>query len=215
MGNSKKSFAVLGLGSFGTSLAISLEEQGIEVLAVDEDREIVNKIAPHVTCALQLDVTDEGALKNLSIEKMDGAIISIGENLEASVMATILVKEMGVPIIYAKAENDLQKTILMKVGADKVMFPEKEMGNRLAIMIAGNYRDYVKLSDSIGMVNIDIKETWIDKSLLELNFRNCYHVNVIGVRREGEVVFLHPKDKLRADDQLLVVGELNHLKALH
>lgn len=214
MKKNKKSYVVLGIGGFGESLAIALEQHGNEVMAIDFDREKVHAIAPFVTCSLQLDVTNENALKGLGIEKMDAAIISIGENLEASVMATILIKEMGVPRIYAKAENELHKTILLRVGADKVIFPEKEMGERLAMMMSGNFRDYFKLSDKVGMVDMLMKKEWTGKSLIELDFRNRYGVTVVAIKRAGEVLFISPNEKLKQEDQIVIVGEIERLEEL-
>ena len=210
-----KSYAVLGLGSFGKSVARSFMELGIEVLAVDRNKIIVNEIASEVTYAVQMDVTNEDALKSIGVEKMDGVIVAIGENLEASVMATLLVKELGVPYVVAKAETEMQKKILEKIGADKVVFPEKEMGVRLAKNIAGNFLDVFDLSSKDSMVELKMKEEWIGKSIRELDFRNRYHLNIVAFRRDGKLdSFPDPDDVLQRDDIIITVGKNEDLSRI-
>ncbi|MCI5504305.1 MAG: TrkA family potassium uptake protein [Anaerobutyricum sp.] len=210
-----KSYAVLGLGSFGKSVARSFMELGIEVLAVDRNKIIVNEIASEVTYAVQMDVTNEDALKSIGVEKMDGVIVAIGENLEASVMATLLVKELGVPYVVAKAETEMQKKILEKIGADKVVFPEKEMGVRLAKNIAGNFLDVFDLSSKDSMVELKVKEEWIGKSIRELDFRNRYHLNIVAFRRDGKLdSFPDPDDVLQRDDIIITVGKNEDLSRI-
>ena len=210
-----KSYAVLGLGSFGKSVARSFMELGIEVLAVDRNKIIVNEIASEVTYAVQMDVTNEDALKSIGVEKMDGVIMAIGENLEASVMATLLVKELGVPYVVAKAETEMQKKILEKIGADKVVFPEKEMGVRLAKNIAGNFLDVFDLSSKDSMVELKVKEEWIGKSIRELDFRNRYHLNIVAFRRDGKLdSFPDPDDVLQRDDIIITVGKNEDLSRI-
>ena len=210
-----KSYAVLGLGSFGKSVARSFMELGIEVLAVDRNKIIVNEIASEVTYAVQMDVTNEDALKSIGVEKMDGVIVAIGENLEASVMATLLVKELGVPYVVAKAETEMQKKILEKIGADKVVFPEKEMGVRLAKNIAGNFLDVFDLSSKDSMVELKVKEEWIGKSIRELDFRNRYHLNIVAFRRDGNLdSFPDPDDVLQRDDIIITVGKNEDLSRI-
>lgn len=210
-----KSYAVLGLGSFGKSVARSFMELGIEVLAVDRNKIIVNEIASEVTYVVQMDVTNEDALKSIGVEKMDGVIVAIGENLEASVMATLLVKELGVPYVVAKAETEMQKKILEKIGADKVVFPEKEMGVRLAKNIAGNFLDVFDLSSKDSMVELKVKEEWIGKSIRELDFRNRYHLNIVAFRRDGKLdSFPDPDDVLQRDDIIITVGKNEDLSRI-
>lgn len=210
-----KSYAVLGLGSFGKSVARSFMELGIEVLAVDRNKIIVNEIASEVTYAVQMDVTNEDALKSIGVEKMDGVIVAINENLEASVMATLLVKELGVPYVVAKAETEMQKKILEKIGADKVVFPEKEMGVRLAKNIAGNFLDVFDLSSKDSMVELKVKEEWIGKSIRELDFRNRYHLNIVAFRRDGKLdSFPDPDDVLQRDDIIITVGKNEDLSRI-
>lgn len=212
--NKVKSYAVLGLGGFGTSVAKTLSEEGMEVLAVDKNPEAVRGVMSDVTCAMEVDVTNEEAIKSLGLERMDGVIIAIGENLEASVMATILVKEMGVPLVVAKAENDLHKSILQRLGANRVLFPEKEIGTSFARNLVGNYMDYFRLSEKVGMVEIEIKEEWEDHSLIDLNFRNRYHLNIVAIRRGENIVFCNPSTAFQKGDRIIAMGENQYLENL-
>ena len=146
---------------------------------------------------------------------MEGVIVAIGENLEASVMATLLVKELGVPYVVAKAETEMQKKILEKIGADKVVFPEKEMGVRLAKNIAGNFLDVFDLSSKDSMVELKVKEEWIGKSIRELDFRNRYHLNIGAFRRDGKLdSFPDPDDVLQRDDIIITVGKNEDLSRI-
>lgn len=210
-----KSYAVLGLGSFGTSVARTFMEMGMEVLAADREKDLVAAAASEVTYAVQIDVTNEMALRSIGLERVDGAVIAIGENLEASVMATILVKEIGVPYVVAKAETEMQKNILEKIGADKVVFPEKEMGARLARNMAGNFLDNFNLSPEVSMVEVKVKKEWVGKSIKELDFRNRYHLNIVAFRRANELDgFPHPNDILEEGDIILAMGNNKDLSRI-
>ena len=145
----KKEFVVFGLGRFGTSVARTLAESGCEVLVVDDNEDKIHEIADYVTHAVCANVTDVDSLESLGISNFDGAIVAIGQNLEASVMVTILAKEAGIPYVLAKAQNDLHAKVLKKVGADMVVFPEKETGIRIANnILMGNFFDAVELSST-------------------------------------------------------------------
>ena len=208
--NKIKSYAVIGLGGFGSNVALALMEEGMEVMVLDSSREKVNAIAPQVTYAMQLDASNEIALKSVGIERMDGVVIAIGENLEASVMATILCKEMGVKKVIVKAETDLQKAILTRVGADEVILPEKESGYRLAKNIAGNFRDFFSISENLCIVEVPAKGEWIGKTIKELNFRKEYHLNIISIKSTSEEEadnFPNPDRHIRKDDMLIVAGK--------
>lgn len=209
----KKSYAVLGLGSFGMSVARTFAQLGMEVLAVDRRKELVGAISSEVTYAVELDVTKEEALRSVGIEKMDGAVIAIGENMEANVMATILVKEMGVPYVVAKAETDVQAKVLEKIGADKVVFPEKDMGARLAKLMAGNYLDVFNLNSRSSLVEMAVKEEWVGKTIRELDFRKKYHLNIVAVRRENSLdSFPNPDAVLDDGDIIIAMGNNEDLR---
>ena len=216
----KKEFVVFGLGRFGKSVAITLAEGGCEVLAVDNDADKVHEIADAVTCAVKADVCDSETLVGLGIGNFDAAIVAIGENLEASVMVTILAKELGIPFVLAKAQTEIHAKVLKKVGADKVVFPEKETGIRIAHNIMmGNMFNAIELSSTTSMMELDIPNSWNDNSIKELNLRAKYRINVIGLKRDGKLdINPEPDEKLMREDILIVIGQndvLNMLAAMN
>ncbi|MBQ7956255.1 MAG: TrkA family potassium uptake protein [Lachnospiraceae bacterium] len=201
-----KTFAVLGLGKFGSSVAEALTKAGAEVLAVDTDEEIVNNIAPNVTHAVRADVCDMEVLKSLGISSMDGVVVAITGNLDASIMATIMAKELGVPYILAKANNAIHTKILEKVGANRVIVPEKESGIRMAYqLIAKNFLDIIPLSEKVSMVELSVKPEWVGKSLRQLNFRQKASANVVAMKQGEEVVVTMDPDKPLTEDMILWV----------
>lgn len=205
----KKEFVVFGLGRFGMSVATTLSDSGCEVLAVDENEDKINEIAEKITYAVKADVTDAEALSSLGIGNYDGAIVAIGQNLEASVMVTILAKEQGIPYVLAKAQNELHAKVLKKVGADMVVFPEKETGIRIANnLLMGNFFDAVELSSTFSMMEIDALDEWDGKSLRELNLRAKYKINVIGLKRNGKLDINPDADmELKKNDVVIVIGK--------
>lgn len=212
----KKEFAVFGLGEFGKSVAISLARCGCEVLVVDNDSEKIKEIADEVTYAVAADVTDYNVLKSLGIRNLDGVIVAIAESLEASVMATIFAKELGVPYVMAKAYTEVHATVLKKVGADAIAFPEKEMGARIAKnLVSGNFVDLIELSSEFSMVEMKVPEIWKGKTLRELNPRDKCGVNVIAVKNEGKVnVNPDPDLPFKETETLIIVGDNNMLERL-
>ena len=211
-----KEFVVFGLGRFGTSVAITLAESGCEVLVVDDNEDKINEIAPFVTHAVRAHITDGDTLKTLGIKNFDGAVVAIGEDLEASVMTTILVKELGIPYILAKAQSEIQAKILKKVGADMVVFPEKETGVRIANnLMMGNFFDAVELSSTFSLIECDPLKDWIGKSLKELNLRARYKVNVIAIKRYDEInVTPDANEPIEADDVMIFIGQNEYLNNL-
>jgi len=216
----KKEFVVFGLGRFGRSVATTLAESGCEVMVVDGDADKVHEMADVVTYAVTADVTDPEALESLGIHNFDGAIVAIGTDMEASIMVTILVKELGIPYILAKAQSDIHARVLRKVGADAVVFPEKETGMRIAHnLIMGNFFDAVELSSTFSMMEIPVKEEWIGNSMKQLNFRSKYKINVVGVRTKTILDANPDPDRpFELDDVLIVIGKneiLNQLAENH
>ncbi|HCO28025.1 MAG TPA: potassium transporter Trk [Lachnospiraceae bacterium] len=212
----KKGFAVLGLGRFGTSVAIHLAETGAEVMVVDQDEANVHEVADLVTYAVQGDISDPETLTSLGIGNMDAVIVAIAGNIEASVMATILAKEQGVPYVIAKAQNEMHGKILDKVGADNVIYPEKEMGARIARnLTVGNFIDLFELSSKVSMVEMIVKPEWEGKTLVELDLRGRYGVNVVAVKRGVDLdVSPAPTEALQAGMHLLLTGYNHDLKKL-
>lgn len=212
----KKEFVVFGLGRFGRSVATTLSEGGCEVMVVDDDEDKIHEIADYVTYAVCADVTEADSLANLGISNFDGAIVAIGENLEASVMVTILVKEMGVPYVLAKAQNELHAKILKKVGADMVVFPEKETGIRIANnLMMGNFFDAVELSSTFSMMELDALPEWVGHSLRGLNLRAKNKINVIGIKRKDELNINPDADMpIERNDTLVIIGKNEILNKL-
>lgn len=213
---SKKEFVVFGLGRFGKSVAMTLAESGCEVLVVDDNAEKIQEVADIVTYAVKANVTDVDTMETLGISNFDGAIVGIGENLEASVMVTILAKELGIPYILAKAQNELHAKILKKVGADMVVFPEKETGIRIAHnLLLGNFFDAVELSSTYSLMDISALNEWDGHTLLELDLRAKYKVNVIGIKKEG-VLDINPEadTKVSKNDILVMIGRNEILNKL-
>ena len=203
----KKSYAVIGLGKFGESIAIELAKAGADVLALDNDAEKVHEVASYVTRSMQVDVCDVETMNTLGLSNMDAVIVAITGNLNASVMATILCKEAGVPYIIAKVGDNIQATILKKVGADRVIIPEKESGIRVAqTILSTNLKEFIELSDKINIIEVNIRPEWIGKSLKELSLRQKYNIYVIGIRENNELKMnINPDKTFENNCTLLVV----------
>lgn len=211
-----KQFLVLGLGRFGMSLARTLCELGHEVLAVDADEALVNDMAPYVTQALQLDATDETALSELDVRNFDAAIVSIGQNTRDSILVCVLLKELGVPYLIAKANDDLHAKVLKKIGADRVVFPERDMGARLArSILTPNMLDLMNLSDDYQIAEIRVPDKWVGSSIIGVNVRRHYGLNILAIHRDGRFLVSPAPDLLfEAEDTLLVMGEKNDIERL-
>lgn len=212
----QKEYIVIGLGRFGSSVAKQLEANGCRVLAVDRSEQMVGQIAEYVTLAMRIDVTDEEALKELGGRNFDGAIISIGHGLEASVLATIWAKEQGIRQVIVKAYDDTQGKILTKVGADEVVYPERQMGVHLANDLAfNNLFDTIELTAEYSMADVDLLGSWVGKNLKELKLREKYGVNVIAVKRGG-VLLINPSadEPMKQNDVFVLLGKNSTLKKL-
>ena len=212
----KKQYVVIGLGRFGSNVAMQLEANGCMVLAIDSNEKKVNFLADYVTRAVCMDITDEDAVKELGLGNFDAAIISIGSDINASIFAIICAKEQGVKSIIAKASNETNGKILSKVGADEVVYPEREMGRHLAKNLAfGNFLDAMELSSDYSIAEIPIPHQWVNKNLIELKLREKYKLNVIGVKRSGALDVSPEADrKFLDDDVLVIVGSNEVLKKL-
>lgn len=213
----KKQFVVIGLGRFGSSVANTLYELGNDVLAIDSDEEVIQDIADSVTHAVQADATDENTLKALGISNFDVAVVTIGSNVQASIMTALLVKELGVKKILAKAHNELHAKVLQKIGVDKVIFPERDMGVRVAHnLVATSILDYIELSPDYSIAEIISPSDWVGKSLKELNMRARYGISVMALKRDNEInVSPSAEDTIREGDVIVAIGgteELNQLE---
>ena len=212
----KKQYVVIGLGRFGSSVAKTLYALGNDVLAIDSDEALIQEIADSVTHAVQLDATDEAALRSLGIRNFDVAVVTIGEHIQSSVMATLLVKELGVKYIIAKAQNDLHAKVLYKIGADRVVLPEKDMGIRVAHnLVSTSILDYIELSPDYSIVEIVSAKEWHGKNLRDLNLRARYGINVMAIKRENEVnIAPGADDILGVDDIIVAIGGAEELSRL-
>lgn len=213
----RKQFAVFGLGSFGWSVALTLESLGCDVLVVDKSYEKIQEISDQVSYAMRADVADPEAMQALGGRNLDGAVVAVSESLEASIMATMLSKEMGIPYVLAKAQDHLQGTILEKVGADSVVYPEREMGSRVAKNLVSNtFSDWIELSSEYSMAESKVPEKWAGRSLSELKVREKYGINVVGIIQNEEVnVTFDPHAPLPEDGILIIIGATAVLEKFH
>ncbi|WP_442855355.1 potassium channel family protein [Clostridium sp. Marseille-P3244] len=204
----EKQYAVLGLGSFGYSVALTLENMGCDVLVMDASYEKIQDISDKVSYAMKADIADPDALQALGGRNLDGVVIAVSESLEASIMATMICKEMGIPLVLAKAKDKLQGAILERVGADRIVYPEIEMGSRVAkSLVAREFMDWISLSNDYSMVEIAVPDKWIGKSLTELSVRERLGINVVGIIVNGKIdVTLDPQKPLPQGGILIVIG---------
>ena len=211
-----KTIAVIGLGQFGTTIAKMLASMNHEVLGVDINPEIVQKISPYVTHAIVADTTDEEAIKALALSQFDLVIVAIGDNVQANLMTSMLLKEMHIPKIVAKAENTLQGKMLSKIGVDQVIYPEFDMAQRLAQSLTREHvMDYLQLSKSVSLIEINMPLFMVGTCLKDSNLREKYNLNAVGIRRGEELeVPPNPTTILSASDKLLVIGNNSDLDAL-
>jgi K+ transport systems, NAD-binding component len=211
----RKQFAVIGIGRFGSSVAQSLVSQGYEVLAVDDDEERVQKISDIVTHAVCADTTNEEAIKALGIRNFDAVVVAIGD-VQASVLSTLILKELGVGYIVAKAQNALHGKMLEKIGADRVVYPERDMGTRIAhSLISSNVLDYIELSAKLSIVEVAVPRAMAGKSLADSNLRSSYGLNLVAVKRdETTIIIPTPDEVLRPGDILVVLGDNKGIRRL-
>lgn len=211
-----KTYAVFGLGRYGRAVAEELIRNGAEVIAVDIDEELVNEAAQVIPVCKCADVTDPEVIEKLDIAEVDVVIIAMANNLEATVMAITLCKEAGVKTVIAKCVDEMHEKIFSRVGADRVLFPEKESGTRLAKnLLSSGFIDIVELSEDVSMVELDVKPQWVGKNLIELNLRRKYSINVVAILKSDEVVTsIDPEMPLESGMKLIVIADVNKLEKL-
>jgi len=211
-----KTYAVFGLGRYGIAVAKELVDDGAEVLAVDTNEEVVNVASAYIPYCKCADITDPEVVKQLGIANIDVVIIAMAGNLEASVMATMLCKEVGVKTVIVKCANEMNCKILSKVGADRVVLPESESGVRLAKnLLSSGFMDIIELSKGVSMVELDVKPEWEGKSLIELSLRKKYGVNIVAIIREKEVCTnINPEEPLTQEMKLIVIANVAKLSKL-
>ena len=205
-----KSYVVIGLGRFGTELATRLYACGEEVMAIDTDELLVDKIADRVTRAVAADARDADVLKKLGVENFDRAIVAVGSDLAASALITMHLKSLNVPYIMCKAHDDTYKSILEKLGADKVVIPEREVADKLALGLThAGVMEYIELSQEFGIVEMEPIPAWVGKTIRELELRNTYGVNVIAVRSQEDTIKIPPDidTPIPADVVMVMLGK--------
>ena len=210
-----KSYIVVGLGRFGTRAAKRLYELGCDVLAIDRNSDLVQPVSNQVTQAVVGDARDKEVLRALGAKDFECAIVAIGDNLADSVLATMNLKELGVPYIVCKASDETHCQVLLKLGADRVVIPEQEQADRLAKNLSTpNVLEYIELSDECGIIEIPAPKAWIGKSLRELNVRAKLGINIIAIKQDSKInVSPSPDYKIVAEDVMVVLGETAALKA--
>ena len=211
----RKQFLVAGLGLFGTSVAVTLQGLGYDVYALDSDESIVQDLSmqlPYVVCG---DASDKKTLQSLPLEDVDVAVVAIG-NVERNMMATMLLKELGIKQVVSKAINSLHGAMLSKIGADKVIFAERDMGERLAHnLISAGVMDYIELSSEISVMSLPIPTEFIGKNLIEADLRRRYDVNVVAIKRDGRTI-VNPKaqEVFQPEDEIVVLGTHEGVKRM-
>lgn len=212
----KRQFAVLGLGRFGSHLAVHLARRGYQVLAIDRDEKLVQQLSDQVTLAKVADCADVEALREAGVANCDAVIVAIGSNLEGSILATVAVKELGVPQIIAKAQNDMHGKILERVGATEVVYPEKDMALRLANRLtSANILDLIELSPDYTLLEEKVTTEMVGKSLAALDLDSKAGVAVVAIKRNDHILIGPPSnEKINPDDCLVIIGETAVLNKL-
>ncbi len=209
----KKTYAVFGLGRYGSAVARELVDNGMEVIAVDIKQRIVNDAAAYLPVCKCADVADAEVISRLGISSIDTVVICMASNLEASVMAVTLCKEAGVKTVIAKCANEMHQKILLRVGADEVVFPENESGIRLAQnLLSSGFIDMISLSKDVSILEIDVRDEWRGKNLIELNLRKKYGFNIVAIKKGERVnVNIDPEQPLDAESTLIVIANIDRL----
>lgn len=209
MKREEKSYVIFGISKFGRSVAEELTQAGMHVLAVDQDPDKVAQVADTVAMAVVGDVTDQKEMEPLGLSNFDAAIVATTGDLSASVMGVILAKEAGIPLVVVKASDEMQAKVFERLGADRVIIPEKESGARVArTLLMGGYKDMVELSDRVRLAEITLPAEWSGKTLRQLDLRGRHHLNVAAVRNQGDLVLNWEPDRpLPTGSSLVVIAD--------
>ena len=212
-----KSVAVLGLGSYGKSLAVNLYEMGADVLVADRNEELIRDFSSRVTAAVCADLAVEDEVKQLGLQNTDVVITAMGQDLAPSIMCAAIAKESGVPLVVSKASSDLMASLLKRVGTDKVINPEVESGLRSArVLMSSSFFDFFQIDDSISMVEISPWPDWADRSVRQLNLRKKHNINLVAIKKpDGTWKPVRPDDVLHSDERILIIAERSALEAIN
>ncbi len=227
-----KQFVVIGAGRFGSAVAVTLARKGKQVMVIDQDEQTVQRMSEIVTQAIQIDVTDPSSLADLDLGEMDVAVVGIGGNLEASILTTLQLKEMGVKTVVAKAKTNADKKILSRIGADRIVFPERDMGIRVAnSLISPTIFDYIQVSPGFGIVETRVPDAIQGQTLTEANIRSRFGVDIVAIRRRApqldkngqsqlkDTMLIAPRaDEVLGENDILVIigeeGKIENFKSL-
>ena len=211
-----KSFAILGMGSFGKYMTNALYESGASVMIADRSAETIAQFADKCTVAMTADLSDPEAIRGLGIENVDVVIVSMSQNLEPSIMCTMVAKELGVPYIISKASNKRMEEILLKVGADEVINIEEDAAFRTSKrLLSDDFIDYLDFDDNLCLIEVRPKAEWVGKTLRDLRLRERYDINVVAVREEGDIsAHIDPKLPLKKNSQLTIILQKKDLEKL-
>ena len=211
----RKQFLVAGLGLFGTSVALTLQQMGYEVYTLDSEESLVQDLSTQLNYVVCGDASDKKTLQSLPLEDIDVAVVAIG-NVERNMMCTMLLKELGIKQVVAKAINNLHVAMLNKIGADKVVYAERDMGERVAHnLISAGVMDYIELSSEISVMSLAIPAEFVGKNLIEADLRRRYDVNVVAIKRDGRTI-VNPKaqEVFQPEDEIIVLGTHEGVKRM-
>lgn len=213
----KKQVAVIGIGRFGSSLVRELSAMGHEVLAIDARESRLNDVVNVATQAVEADSMDENVLKALGLADFDVVVVAIGENLQANVLTTIMLKEMGVKKVIAKAQNELHGRVLEKLGADLVVYPERDMAVRVAhALVSNSVLEYISLSSNYSIIEMITPRVFVGKTLAEMDLRSKYQVNIMAIKRGDDIIVAPgPKERIARRDLLVILGTTCDLENLN
>ncbi|MCR5721189.1 MAG: TrkA family potassium uptake protein [Lachnospiraceae bacterium] len=212
-----KSIAVLGLGKYGISLAKNLYNMGADVLVADDDPDVLKEMVGNCTTAIKADLEVEEEILALDLKNMDIVVVAMAGNLSASILAVTIAKEKGVPLVVAKSSGDRMSSILRKIGADKIIIPEESSGFQSArILLSDTLLDYFKVDDNLSMIEMRPEEKWVGKSLIDLNLRKKFNMNVVAIKKGSDNwQIIDPTKPLPADSRLLIVIDTESLTKLN
>ncbi len=208
-----KQYVVIGAGRFGSSVAIQLGSLGEEVMVIDRSEESIQALLEKVTHTVQADATDENALKALGVRNFDVGIVAIGSDIQSSILVTLLLKEQGVPYVIAKAQSEHHAKVLYKIGADRVILPERDMGSRVAnSLVSVSFMDMIELATDYSVAEYKPKEKWLNKPLNTLSLPKRYGVSLMAIKRGADIILtIDPETVIRPSDALILVGHNNDL----
>jgi len=209
----RKSYAVIGMGRFGESVVKELIKRQADVLVIDKDPERIAKMSKIATHAVTLDSTNVQALKEVGISSIDHVVVAIGKDLQSSILTTLILKDLGVDQVTVKVQDANHEKVVEKLGADEIIQPEQQSGKRLASkIISDNVLDYIDLNESHSFIIINVTSKIVDSTIINLNVRNKFHINIVAIRRGENIIIPSPDDVLLKTDQLLLVGKNNDLE---